>query len=320
MADDAEAAFLSSMQAMNEVAGNYEATGAASEQHAESLSSDEYDPAPAHAVQAVSSLPDSSEPSNETISLVAVNHHPLLQNTSPEQIILTSDSKPATPVIDDVPASNTQSQLMPISRASTNHEATPETLQPVDIPKQNEQQQGGTIAQVSVHGDLGMNGNIVDSAFHSLSNTSLNHVSTDVSNQSDMQHRALSGVVQNGVARTVPNLAAVLPDTGAASHRLPTAVPAQTLLAPNVIDAGPDPSPAEAIVTPISAAPRARLPHDRIGILEDRIKEDPKGDLDAWLSLISEHRKRGKLEDARNVYERFFVVFPSAVSILLLRL
>jgi cleavage stimulation factor subunit 3 len=60
--------------------------------------------------------------------------------------------------------------------------------------------------------------------------------------------------------------------------------------------------------------PRARLPHDRVGILEDRIKEDPRGDLDAWLSLISEHRKRNKLDDARAVYERFFKVFPSAVG------
>jgi cleavage stimulation factor subunit 3 len=59
--------------------------------------------------------------------------------------------------------------------------------------------------------------------------------------------------------------------------------------------------------------PKARLPHDRVGILEDRIKEDPRGDLDAWLSLISEHRKRNKIADARAVYERFFKVFPSAV-------
>jgi cleavage stimulation factor subunit 3 len=62
------------------------------------------------------------------------------------------------------------------------------------------------------------------------------------------------------------------------------------------------------------SVPKARLPHDTTGILEDRIKEDPRGDLDAWLSLISEHRKRNKLDDARAVYERFFKVFPQAVS------
>jgi cleavage stimulation factor subunit 3 len=64
------------------------------------------------------------------------------------------------------------------------------------------------------------------------------------------------------------------------------------------------------------SVPKARLPHDTTGILEDRIKEDPRGDLDAWLSLISEHRKRNKLDDARAVYERFFKVFPQAVSLL----
>jgi len=41
---------------------------------------------------------------------------------------------------------------------------------------------------------------------------------------------------------------------------------------------------------PTVNAPKARLPHDKIGILEDRIAEDPRGDMEAWLSLISEHR------------------------------
>lgn len=79
------------------------------------------------------------------------------------------------------------------------------------------------------------------------------------------------------------------------------------------------PAPAAQVLTSAAPAqdvslPKARLPHDRVGILEDRIKEDPRGDLDAWLSLISEHRKRNKLDDARVVYERFFKVFPQAVS------
>jgi len=77
----------------------------------------------------------------------------------------------------------------------------------------------------------------------------------------------------------------------------------------------PKPSPVSSSVPAAGLnVPKARLPHDRVGILEDRIKEDPRGDLDAWLSLISEHRKRNKLDDARAVYERFFKVFPSAVS------
>jgi cleavage stimulation factor subunit 3 len=62
------------------------------------------------------------------------------------------------------------------------------------------------------------------------------------------------------------------------------------------------------------SVPKARLPHDKTGILEDRIKDDPRGDMNAWLSLISEHQKRNKLDDARVVYDRFFKVFPHAVS------
>jgi cleavage stimulation factor subunit 3 len=65
----------------------------------------------------------------------------------------------------------------------------------------------------------------------------------------------------------------------------------------------------------VQAVPKARLPHDVVGILEDRIKEDPRGDMDAWLNLISEHRRRNKFLDVRKVFERFFKVFPSAVSL-----
>jgi cleavage stimulation factor subunit 3 len=66
-----------------------------------------------------------------------------------------------------------------------------------------------------------------------------------------------------------------------------------------------------------TSVPKARLPHDKTGILEDRIKEDPRGDIEAWLSLISEHCNRNKLDEARAVYERFFKVFPQAVSLAL---
>lgn len=63
-----------------------------------------------------------------------------------------------------------------------------------------------------------------------------------------------------------------------------------------------------------SALPKARLPNDRVGMLEDRIKEDPRGDMDAWLNLIKEHQSRNKFDEARRVYDRFLQVFPSAVS------
>ncbi|KAK5000031.1 mRNA 3'-end-processing protein rna14 [Elasticomyces elasticus] len=63
-----------------------------------------------------------------------------------------------------------------------------------------------------------------------------------------------------------------------------------------------------------TSAPKARLPHDKVGQLEDRIAEDPKGDVDAWLSLINLHRSRNKLDDARSVYDRFFKILPTAAD------
>lgn len=74
--------------------------------------------------------------------------------------------------------------------------------------------------------------------------------------------------------------------------------------------------------TPTSAtAPvvlAARLPTDVVGKLEDRIAADPRGDIAAWQDLISEYRKRNKIEETRATYERFFEIFPRAVSIPLL--
>lgn len=80
-------------------------------------------------------------------------------------------------------------------------------------------------------------------------------------------------------------------------------------------------APAAQVLTPAGTAaqgvpvPKARLANDTVGILEDKIKEDPRGELDSWLALINEHKSRNKLDDARAVYDRFFKVFPQAVSI-----
>lgn len=63
---------------------------------------------------------------------------------------------------------------------------------------------------------------------------------------------------------------------------------------------------------------RKRLAQDVVGLLEDRVTQDPRGDIDAWLQLINEHQRKGKLDDARVVYERFLAVFPTAVSGILL--
>ena len=82
----------------------------------------------------------------------------------------------------------------------------------------------------------------------------------------------------------------------------------------NITPAGSVP-PAPAAVATIATATnkRKRLPQDKVGQLEDRIAADPRGDMDAWVSLIAEHKRKGKFDEARAVFERFFLVFPACV-------
>ncbi|TQW08035.1 CFIA complex component Rna14 [Cordyceps javanica] len=54
---------------------------------------------------------------------------------------------------------------------------------------------------------------------------------------------------------------------------------------------------------------------DPVTLFEARIKEDPRGDMDAWLNLMKEHRGRSRLEELRKVYHRFLEVFPQAGDI-----
>ncbi|KAJ8121153.1 hypothetical protein ONZ43_g2328 [Nemania bipapillata] len=60
---------------------------------------------------------------------------------------------------------------------------------------------------------------------------------------------------------------------------------------------------------------KLRLPADVVGMLEDRIKEDAKGDIEAWFALIEEQKRRHKIEDTRNTYERFLEIFPQAAEV-----
>jgi cleavage stimulation factor subunit 3 len=68
-------------------------------------------------------------------------------------------------------------------------------------------------------------------------------------------------------------------------------------------------------VTSATMSPtKTRNPLDVLGTLEDRVKEDPRGDMDAWLALIADHRRRNKFDDLRGVYNRFLEIFPQAVG------
>lgn len=106
-----------------------------------------------------------------------------------------------------------------------------------------------------------------------------------------------------GLAAPVTVSSVVAPPPLSTSHRSP--------LASNASASG---TPLNFSAESSFPLPKTRLPQDRVGILEDRIADDPRGDIDAWLSLISELHSRNKLDDARVVYERFFKIFPSSVS------
>ena len=301
MADE-EAAFLNSMMAANDAAGQYQLDVDASGQRAESISSDEYDPS--QTVQ-TETLP---APTVQSTS----NNPPLHENVpTASDVPLSPISTSAAPALRETSASLSRSMSRASSESSNSITITTNQQDPSHTLS-SKSPQDGKPAGLGKDNTMGRGGSsLLPGSGFSL-NVPTNHVSADnVPIQNGVQENKHSDSAQNGLTDAVPNLAAVIPDTGASSHSDSTAKPSETLPVPSVVDTRP--SMGEEAATPIAAAPKARLPHDKIGILEDRIKEDPRGDIDAWQSLIGEHKKRGKLEDARNVYERFLSVFPSAV-------
>jgi cleavage stimulation factor subunit 3 len=121
-----------------------------------------------------------------------------------------------------------------------------------------------------------------------------------------------AGVVESVAPKTQtsPSLSTVITgaDTGA------NASSERSSMNPNLslsVTVPPDTLPA--VNPPTSAKVKERLPNDRVGALEDRIQADPRGDMDAWIGLIDEYRKRDKIDYARATYERFFQTFPHAV-------
>ncbi len=328
---DAQMAFFNSMRSAEDTAGNYkEQARVFEDQQEDNLSTEDY------------------TPSQEVKNASFVQHaDDLTRGTQASYSPSSSSSfEPAQPSFSDTPQQAT-TNLFPAAvnaeRPSTLDQTPPDlsrsvsrtSVQKPDTalePSHKPRSLGGFVVddnddeddnepQFHIVADTsnGASSNVgVASAFptdSSISHPPVSVVPTDnVSLQNAAEDKgvpnvAQAGVAQAGVAHTVPNLAAVIPDTGASAADGTIAKPSQTLPAPSVTE-----GTSTVTATPGAALPKARLPHDRIGILEDRIKDDPRGDLDAWVSLIHEHRKRNKFEDARRVYERFFKVFPSAVG------
>lgn len=152
-----------------------------------------------------------------------------------------------------------------------------------------------------------------DAPQRSITNTPNNTLPTPDVQSLSAQDQGASSLLPASVAVpesvpsvvSVPNGSAPVPDA-----TKPTAPEHLTVASARQSAAPLTPVPTSAV----SSLPKARLPQDRIGILEDRIAEDPRGDIEAWLSLIDEHRRRHKHDEARAVFERFLKTFPSSVS------
>ncbi|KAI1173088.1 hypothetical protein F4777DRAFT_559170 [Nemania sp. FL0916] len=88
----------------------------------------------------------------------------------------------------------------------------------------------------------------------------------------------------------------------------------QDIAPPHAIPTGNGTLPTTENTSVGSTNTKLRLPTDVVGMLEDRIKEDPKGDMEAWFALIEEQKRRHKIEDARRTYERLLEIIPQAAE------
>ncbi|KAI0968438.1 hypothetical protein F4678DRAFT_443021 [Xylaria arbuscula] len=113
-----------------------------------------------------------------------------------------------------------------------------------------------------------------------------------------------------------PLKAAPVPQSNTLAHSpLQQTTTAQDTDTPHTIQASAGTNPVTNQPTATGPYAKSRLPTDVVGMLEDRIKEDPRGDIEAWYALIEEHKRRHKIDDTRNVYERFLEVFPMAAEV-----
>ena len=302
---DAEAAFLASMRAANDAAGNYEASGGASNQPAES-NPDEYDPF--QALQSVQSSANAqASPTRQTPSSAPLSSANLLSNSN---VSLSSDTVLKLPEASDLGGHDEQSQSRSMSRASSSEVSShPAVIVEANLGVHAAEHEEMRPSSMSVGGQP-------QEAQKEISvDTPDALLETNVATPFDPAELGQTRLVQDDTHGAVTDGGrneTSLP----VSDEHPTAI--KTTTDPNLAadgDKGGEISTSDDVPKSLNQPSKARLPHDIVGLLEDRIKEDERGDIEAWLELINEYRKKGKLDDARKIYERFFLVFPAAVSI-----
>lgn len=293
--EDAEKAFFQA-QTMNANTVDY---GTVEGQDADNSDSDDYDPSKTLQDQYSASLTDPKQ--SENVHSSAAPFDPSSSNeTSPSQ-----DPNPV-PETGDVPQDEEESASMPPSSSHVPQNTKTIGGFVVEDEEENEvdeDDRGDTDYEPpAVLGAQGAD----TSAQQPLSGNANQAISTpDVSFNEPAQDPAGSKIVPNSSYSPSP----------ASKNDVSAAGPGQSLYGSQALQ----PESAQESVAPtptpdLSSTSRGRLPHDRVGILEDRIQEDPRGDTAAWLELISEHRSRNRIDNARETYERFLKVFPLAVS------
>jgi cleavage stimulation factor subunit 3 len=298
MADEAEQSFLAAQKIVMQ---EQDADGGEFEGSADTPDSDDYDPSatlpqdfsipteisqelPASA-RAISALPEDASAPHALLS--PSQNRP---SSTPSSQGLPSDAQ--------FPTSKTPAQTQPRLKGGF-------VIEDEDEEVEADEDEDGKDGDVYDSAD-GMEASMT--ASDAVPQTSLNSTgSPHVSIQRGIQAPPKASNISNGASDVVPSSTAVQNED--ALPRDSTATPVQSLPSSQVKNA----QTSSYSGAPTSALPKARLAHDTIGILEDRIKEDPRGDMDAWLSLLDELRSRNKKDEVRSVYNRFFKQFPLAV-------
>ncbi|KAL9596178.1 MAG: hypothetical protein Q9219_005964 [cf. Caloplaca sp. 3 TL-2023] len=309
MADiSAEEAFLKSMKEMADAeAVQYEAVGANGKQ-TESTSSDEYDPAQA--------VPENfSLPAQDPLpSPGAVKQNSSLESHDQFPSVLSNivATDPTSQSVDDDDG-RSQSRSMSGSSSSS---SSPVKIQASNVPfpvDPSTESPADINASLQASSDLaGASQLFASSAIPSPDPVS-GHITEHVPAHTHVLAENSAKNVSNGVVDPVSAHTSLSLDPGPDKQAQPAdeTTSGQTA-SQNLESKALNMMQNEA--APSTVVPKARLPHDKIGILEDRIQDDPRGDMDAWLNLVDEYRKRGKIEEARATYDRFFVVFPAAAE------
>ena len=255
-----------------------------SAQKADYQSSDQYDPAKAEPAVAALLSPSRASAFNDP-SVDTSHHNTSLPSTAPQN---THISSAATAVLTSTDRQSHSRSMTPDSSSANSSDQ--EIITEQNITTMSSNGVNGSSAPVS-------NGASVHKSTSPSKVQVLADPPTTVSQDNTVQGSNPSKTIASPYLETVAEFAVATPTKNNA----------------DTTNADSEPSSHPALGPTNAALPKPRLPHDRIGMLEDRIKDDPRGDIDAWLGLIDEHKKRAKLDDARSTYERFLAVFPFAV-------